>query len=1699
MGNLYQLIPNAFQIYSDSYARIGEIGFEAVEASNNNSPKQPRLEDQLIHCSALFYELTNALVLNDDGDAIIAVNIDTAVVNSLLLQIREAAGLNTLSTLPTPLTITEFNQAVNGNYSVGGVGALLQSNGVTYLPLEMGSPGEVLTSTPTGLVWSAVVGNGIPSGGTTGQYLEKIDNTSYNVQWSTLTVSKITDLTASAAELNILDGVTGVAAVDINQLTGINSNIQIQLNNRLTNSLQNGKFYVGNVADVATAVTPTGVVTFDNAGVFSITNDSIVDVDINSAAAITRSKIASGSANRVVINSSLGVMTDAAAITASRVLVSDANGIPVASGVTTTTLGYLDVSSSIQASLDERLVVDLTGVAQGDLLTYNGTDWINLGVGTSGQVLTTDGTSVSWGSAAANGLPSGGTANQILRKIDGTNYNTEWHTLVLADVTDVSTTSTEINLLSGLTVDSTVINFLEGANDNIQDQINSKLTASLTYHAIFIGGPGNTAQQVGPGSDGSVLTVVAGHPTWQTPPSPGNVSGPVSSTDNAIVRWNLTAGDSIQDSGVILDDSNNTTYPTGAALRTSTSAGNTLLLQAYDVDGTAYVTWATLTANDTVSFDIHTSTTIGTAYIYRVGGTDVSLADGGTGASLSDPGADRLWGWDDTDGAIAFITIGTNLSYDHATHTLSASGGVSSVTLTGDVTGTGTGTVATTIANAAVTYAKFQDVAGLSVVGRSANSSGVTAAITAGSDGDILRRSGTSIGFGTIGISSITMNTNRILARTTASSGPVQEITAMYGLSLASGELFPAYEIVVETGTALTIDSTYRNKVVYCTSAAQVDITLTDEAEGFGVIFVKQGTGNLVFAVDTGLDPLLAVSDTISIQNTAATFVKQDATTWTGFGSLGTSGGGGLVPENGLSETNPGFIGLGGTALNMDTVIDGNTGTYGFTFTGLSNLILEDITEDNTVTQILALDSGNAVKWIDIADIGGSSFYQTIQNAGIDLTQRAKINVFNGLSAADDAAVTDIIWGGQLTGDTEIGGASGNYSVLFGLNSGGADQLNAFTVRATDSGSDGGIILETNLSQGVYISGTTAGAGKIRLTANQVYVDSPFVLAGYATGSLPTASSHTRGLAYDTTTNTVKVSNGSAWVNIGSGTVTSIDVSGGSTGMTFVGGPVTSSGTITMTGTLEVDNGGTGQTSYTNGQLLIGNTTGNTLTKATLTGTADRVTVTNGAGSITLDIAATYVGQSSITTLGTIATGVWQGTTIAAVHGGTGQTVYAVGDILYASTTTALSKLASVASGSYLRSAGTGTAPVWSTTLLPNSSTTGDLLYASASNVYSNLADVATGNALISGGVSTAPSWGKITSAHIDSSVLAATAAWLVTGTTTITAATTIASNFRLSHTFNGTWTSTTNNDYHVQFSPSITADANNRVVNAVNVAPTMATGGFTNTILNAFRVNGRTLIKGLTTTNTGGTFVVTDSNDATFLDISDDGRLRFFNNGSRSYLAGGSGTAETKNGSGLFWLLQPTAGGMIFSGSFSAATGQSNIFRFINSFSGTATTPHTQIEYTGTYNASSTGTIAFLDYNPTETAIGGAHYFIRQRSTTALSGFGIASPVSTLETGRSFGANTSSTSTDITLDVSHYSVRVDASGANRTITLPAASGCTRRIYVIKKSDSSANTVTMDGNSSETIDGATTKVINTQYAGYMIQSNGTSWDIIATF
>jgi len=116
--------------------------------------------------------------------------------------------------------------------------------------------------------------------------------------------------------------------------------------------------------------------------------------------------------------------------------------------------------------------------------------------------------------------------------------------------------------------------------------------------------------------------------------------------------------------------------------------------------------------------------------------------------------------------------------------------------------------------------------------------------------------------------------------------------------------------------------------------------------------------------------------------------------------------------------------------------------------------------------------------------------------------------------------------------------------------------------------------------------------------------------------------------------------------------------------------------------------------------------------------------------------------------------------TLQVANGGTGNASYTTGAILYASASGVISQLLDVATGNALISGGVSTAPSYGkiglTThisgTLPvanggtniTSYTAGDIIYASTSGVLSRLADVATGNALISGGVGAAPAYGKI-------------------------------------------------------------------------------------------------------------------------------------------------------------------------------------------------------------------------------------------------------------------------------------------------------------------------------------------------------------------
>jgi len=120
---------------------------------------------------------------------------------------------------------------------------------------------------------------------------------------------------------------------------------------------------------------------------------------------------------------------------------------------------------------------------------------------------------------------------------------------------------------------------------------------------------------------------------------------------------------------------------------------------------------------------------------------------------------------------------------------------------------------------------------------------------------------------------------------------------------------------------------------------------------------------------------------------------------------------------------------------------------------------------------------------------------------------------------------------------------------------------------------------------------------------------------------------------------------------------------------------------------------------------------------------------TTGSSTYTGTAAATYTFPTASKTI--------------AANDGSNWTIasQAIGDIAYATSTTAYGRLADVAVGSYLRSGGVGTAPLWSTLILPNAATVGDIMYASSANTITSLADIASGAPLISGGVGVVPAY----------------------------------------------------------------------------------------------------------------------------------------------------------------------------------------------------------------------------------------------------------------------------------------------------------------------------------------------------------------------
>jgi hypothetical protein len=87
-------------------------------------------------------------------------------------------------------------------------------------------------------------------------------------------------------------------------------------------------------------------------------------------------------------------------------------------------------------------------------------------------------------------------------------------------------------------------------------------------------------------------------------------------------------------------------------------------------------------------------------------------------------------------------------------------------------------------------------------------------------------------------------------------------------------------------------------------------------------------------------------------------------------------------------------------------------------------------------------------------------------------------------------------------------------------------------------------------------------------------------------------------------------------------------------------------------------------------------------------------------------------------------------------------------------------------------------------------------------------------------------------------------------------------------------------------------------------------------------------------------------------------------------------------------------------------------------------------------------------------------------------------------------------TATTYTALVTDHYIGVTSTASARTINLPAAATCgAGKVFIVKDESGAAgtNNITLDCNASETIDGATTKVISTNYGSTRIMCDGSNW------
>jgi len=305
-----------------------------------------------------------------------------------------------------------------------------------------------------------------------------------------------------------------------------------------------------------------------------------------------------------------------------------------------------------------------------------------------------------------------------------------------------------------------------------------ELSFSPTNEVLWIGKGSNT--QVAIGGPGKFVTLDAVNQTIQgTKTFSSTISGSISG--NAGTATTLATARTI----------NGTSF-NGSADITTTNWGTardiTIGSTTRSVNGSATYSWSLGDIGAAATSHAHGNITsagaIGsTASLPIITTTSGVLTTGSFGTT-----ANTFCQGNDSRLSDARTPVGTSLTSGQI-YVGSALNAAAAVAMSGDATIAAGG--ALTIANDAVTFAKMQNSAsaGLSVIGRSTNSAGDFAEINAATDGHVLRRSGTSVGFGEIATAGIannavtvakieTISAKSILGRNANTTGAVSAIAA---------------------------------------------------------------------------------------------------------------------------------------------------------------------------------------------------------------------------------------------------------------------------------------------------------------------------------------------------------------------------------------------------------------------------------------------------------------------------------------------------------------------------------------------------------------------------------------------------------------------------------------------------------------------------------------------------------------------------------------------------------------------------------------------------------------------------------------------------------------------------------------------------------------------------------------------------------